>query len=136
AQTASWRLPLAQADVERALAAVVARRLLMTADESPKRRRRQPAGHGLTQHSRAARGRALAGNDEDMAAAVRIGTLQERQQQGMGFALRHAMQIDLAFDRQAAAGYLLVRWPVDDVGRWRLALLLRLLFNQIPCRTS
>jgi len=89
--------------------------VLETDDQRTKFRQRKPQRHLPLEHAAFAvgirPGRSLAGDHEHNARFVGLGPLQEAQQRGVGSALRHAMQINPAIDRLAAARHPLAQSP-------------------------
>ncbi len=96
---------LAQAHIERALAAMRNMRVLEADHKGAKLRQIKPLRHLPAQHAAfALAAPALAGDHQHQARAAATGRAQEMRQRGVRFALRQTMQIETAVDGLLAAG--------------------------------
>ena len=76
---------------------------------------REPAQHAalLAERRRLVERAALAGDDDDEPRPARLGMAQEAAQRLMGLGLVHAVQVERAVDRAAAARELALQPPLD-----------------------
>src|SRR4051794_17180504 len=107
-----------QPDVDGAGPAMLACRVVVAADQRTEGRRGKPGRNRTLQHAFAAERSALAGDHQDVTKPAGMRPMQERQEQAVRLALRHAVQVDAGIDLQAALGQLVSGLLVERVRTW------------------